>query len=76
MANSALATFHARSRFPVEREDDQSVAMRMVALASGALRRVLRPDPSLDLETMPDYLKRDMGFLDGHGPRFKDEPRH
>lgn len=30
----------------------------------GALRRN-RP-PRLDLETLPDYLKRDLGLLNGH----------
>ena len=75
MANYALASYHARHRLAVEREEKLSVAKRLLSLASGALRRVLRPDPLLDLETMPDYLKRDMGFLDGHGPRFMDGPR-
>jgi hypothetical protein len=28
---------------------------------------------SLDLEMMPDHLKRDLGFLDGPDPRYEDE---
>ncbi|OBZ93187.1 hypothetical protein ADU59_22210 [Pararhizobium polonicum] len=30
----------------------------------------LRPNyPKLDLEVMSDYMKRDMGFMDGRDPR-------
>lgn len=27
---------------------------------------------SLDLETTPDYLKRDLGFMDGRDPHCED----
>ncbi|PZM13883.1 hypothetical protein [Rhizobium tubonense] len=27
----------------------------------------------LDLDAMPDRVKRDLGFLDGRGPRYEDE---
>ncbi|MEI1246732.1 hypothetical protein [Rhizobium aouanii] len=29
--------------------------------------------PSLDLDTMPDRVKRDLGFLDGRDPYYEDE---
>lgn len=29
--------------------------------------------PSLDLETVPDRVKRDLGFLDGRDPYYEDE---
>ncbi|WP_037151315.1 hypothetical protein [Rhizobium freirei] len=30
------------------------------------------PSPNLDLDEMPDRLKRDLGFLDGREPRYDD----
>ncbi|NTF42780.1 hypothetical protein A6U86_23255 [Rhizobium sp. AC27/96] len=30
------------------------------------------PSPHLDLEDMPDRVKRDLGFLDGREPRYED----
>lgn len=29
----------------------------------------------IDPETMPDHLKRDLGLLDGNGPRYEADPR-
>ncbi|AUW43805.1 hypothetical protein [Rhizobium leguminosarum] len=29
--------------------------------------------PSLDLDTVPDRVKRDLGFLDGRDPYYEDE---
>ncbi|MDV4153546.1 MULTISPECIES: hypothetical protein [Rhizobium] len=29
--------------------------------------------PSLDLDTAPDRVKRDLGFLDGRDPYYEDE---
>jgi hypothetical protein len=40
--------------------------------ASAALMRGFRANAKLDLETMTDYMKRDMGFLDGRDPRYDD----
>lgn len=31
------------------------------------------PPPHLDLDEMPDRLKRDLGFLDGREPRYQDD---
>jgi len=35
-------------------------------------RRIWRM-PGLDLDTAPDRLKRDLGFLDGRDPHYEDE---
>ncbi|EPE97980.1 hypothetical protein [Rhizobium grahamii] len=42
------------------------------ALGRRLLRRVSEWD-RLDLEGMPDRVKRDLGFLDGREPRFDKE---
>lgn len=34
--------------------------------------RHAEPSPRLDLEEIPDRLKRDLGFLDGREPRYED----
>ncbi|MBB4566084.1 hypothetical protein [Rhizobium leucaenae] len=31
------------------------------------------PSPHLDLDEMPDRLKRDLGFLDGREPHYEDD---
>jgi hypothetical protein len=31
------------------------------------------PAAKLDLEAMPDRVKRDLGFLDGRDPRYEDD---
>jgi hypothetical protein len=36
------------------------------------MRRRL-PVGKLDLDAMPDRVKRDLGFLDGREPRYEDE---
>ncbi|ANP86706.1 hypothetical protein [Rhizobium leguminosarum] len=38
----------------------------------GQLARIWRM-PSLDLDTAPDRVKRDLGFLDGRDPYYEDE---
>ncbi|MFF0950779.1 hypothetical protein ACFYE9_24865 [Rhizobium leguminosarum] len=38
----------------------------------GQLARIWRM-PSLDLDTVPDRVKRDLGFLDGRDPYYEDE---
>jgi hypothetical protein len=37
-----------------------------------AARKMMRTD-KLDLEVMPDRVKRDLGFLDGREPRYEDD---
>ena len=37
------------------------------------VRRIVRRE-RLDLEGMPDRVKRDLGFLDGREPRYEAEP--
>jgi hypothetical protein len=36
---------------------------------AGVLSRLQPNDPKLDLEVMSEYMKRDLGFLDGRDPR-------
>ncbi|MGR9077676.1 hypothetical protein [Rhizobium leguminosarum] len=38
----------------------------------GRLTRIWRM-PNLDLDTVPDRVKRDLGFLDGRDPYYEDE---
>ncbi|MBY5319805.1 MULTISPECIES: hypothetical protein [Rhizobium] len=38
----------------------------------GRLARIWRM-PGLDLDTAPDRVKRDLGFLDGRDPYYEDE---
>ncbi|MGR9450720.1 hypothetical protein [Rhizobium leguminosarum] len=38
----------------------------------GRLTQIWRM-PSLDLDTVPDRVKRDLGFLDGRDPYYEDE---
>jgi hypothetical protein len=49
----------------------------VLARALGVLTQVFAgstgPSPRLDLDEMPDRLKRDLGFLDGRGPRYEDD---
>jgi hypothetical protein len=42
-------------------------------LARTLVRRIVRRE-RLDLEGMPDRVKRDLGFLDGREPRYEAEP--
>ncbi|MGO4563879.1 hypothetical protein AB4Z52_02245 [Rhizobium sp. 2YAF20] len=37
------------------------------------LARRVAPAAKLDLDGMPDRVKRDLGFLDGREPRYEDE---
>jgi hypothetical protein len=37
------------------------------------LARRIAPAAKLDLDGMPDRVKRDLGFLDGREPRYEDE---
>jgi hypothetical protein len=42
-------------------------------LATSAFRRVRGRSLKLDLESTSDYMKKDLGFLDGRMPRCDDE---
>ena len=44
---------------------------RLVHLLRGLAVRLARPD-RLDLEGMPDRVKRDLGFMDGRDPYIED----
>jgi hypothetical protein len=61
---------------------DCSAADTYVEPAASPLRRLFnfaasvlapRAYPELDLDAMPDHLKRDLGFTDGRDPRYEDE---
>lgn len=46
----------------------QRIGARLARVAGRISRR-----PRLDLETAPDRIKRDLGFLDGRDPHYEDE---
>jgi hypothetical protein len=50
-----------------------SVLARTLGVLAQVFARSTRPSPRLDLDEMPDRLKRDLGFLDGRGPRYEDD---
>jgi len=50
----------------------QSARSGLLRLAMSIFRIPGGSRPSLDLEATPDYLKRDLGFMDGRGPRCED----
>jgi hypothetical protein len=50
----------------------QSASARLLHFITYALRQMARPDPRLDFDTMPDHMKRDLGFLDGQEPHYED----
>ncbi|WP_180941521.1 hypothetical protein [Sinorhizobium mexicanum] len=45
----------------------------ILRFASGALGLVRSCYPRLDIEALPDHMKRDMGFMDGRSPLQDDE---
>ncbi|RFC00384.1 hypothetical protein B5K08_00465 [Rhizobium leguminosarum bv. trifolii] len=47
----------------------QSARSGLLRLVIGFLRNPGGSRPKLDLESTPDSLKRDLGFMDGRGPR-------
>ncbi|MBB5576449.1 hypothetical protein QDX27_04605 [Rhizobium sp. BR 318] len=50
-----------------------SALARMLETLAQVFMRGTEPSPHLDLEGMPDRLKRDLGFLDGREPRYEDD---
>jgi hypothetical protein len=70
MANPNLTIPYLAGHMTVA--ETRSVAARMLHVFTYALRQMERPDPRLDLDTMPDHMKRDLGFLDGQSPHFED----
>ncbi|MBB3645089.1 hypothetical protein FHX14_001259 [Rhizobium sp. BK619] len=50
----------------------QSARSGFLRLVIGFLRNPGRSRPKLDLESTPDSLKRDLGFMDGRSPRRED----
>ena len=49
------------------------VHLPLLEAAFALLARRRLPVGKLDLDTMPDRVKRDLGFLDGREPRYEDE---
>ncbi|KAA0700580.1 hypothetical protein DTW90_02710 [Neorhizobium sp. P12A] len=49
--------------------------MRLIELLSLPLSRGDGTPGKIDLDDMPDRVKRDMGFLDGREPRYEDDLR-
>lgn len=47
--------------------------MRLINTLSVPVLRAFRHSPPIDFETMPDHVKRDLGFLDGRDPRYDDD---
>ncbi|RUL96673.1 hypothetical protein [Rhizobium chutanense] len=48
------------------------VFQRLAARLAGTINRFCRL-PRLDLDAMPNRVKRDLGFLDGRDPYYEDE---
>lgn len=75
MANTNLALFRMEDRILADAAaSEPSMLSRLLQSAWNALNAV-DTVPPLDLDTLPDYLKRDMGFLDGRGPRQQNDCR-
>ena len=58
-----------RARSAVRSFDVRRLALTQVL--AGSCQAV--PSARLDLDGMPDRVKRDLGFLDGRDPRYEDE---
>jgi hypothetical protein len=56
----------------VERKPS-SAASWIIRVAASALRRMRGRRLRLDLESTSDYLKKDLGLLDGRMPRMDDD---
>ncbi len=49
-----------------------TVLARILEALSQVFARSGEPLPELDLDEVPDRVKRDIGFLDGREPRYED----
>ncbi|AYG66936.1 MULTISPECIES: hypothetical protein [unclassified Rhizobium] len=49
-----------------------TVLARLLESLTQVFARHAEPSPHLDLDEMPDRLKRDLGFIDGREPRYDD----
>jgi hypothetical protein len=61
----------------VERPAEKAGAtllQRLARLGRQLVWSLAQPD-RLDLDSMPDRVKRDLGFMDGRDPFYEDEPR-
>ncbi|MGG6896523.1 MULTISPECIES: hypothetical protein [Rhizobium] len=50
-----------------------TVLARVLESLMQVLAKRAEPSPNLDLEEMPDRVKRDLGFLDGREPHYQDD---
>ncbi|MET0746799.1 MAG: hypothetical protein ABWY49_01280 [Rhizobium sp.] len=62
-------TVHVGELVPSTEPCNKLVGAVSAFFAKLAARKVKK----LDLEVMPDRVKRDLGFLDGREPRYEDE---
>jgi hypothetical protein len=58
---------------PIE-SPDTTLLQRLSRLGRQLAWRLARPN-RLDLDGMPDHVKRDLGFMDGRDPFYEAEPR-
>lgn len=72
MTSHDLSVQYSIGRLAVEAamEDQYRPRSRMLRLAMRAMTFAAGPYTALDLETMPDRLKRDLGFMDGRDPHY------
>ncbi len=49
-----------------------TVLARLLESLAQVFVKHAEPSPHLDLDEMPDRLKRDLGFLDGREPHYDD----
>lgn len=63
--------------YAIERENcaEPGFIARIIAGLAAALTPAAERGPRLDLEIMPDRIKRDLGFLDGREPRYEEDLR-
>ncbi|MEZ2130448.1 MULTISPECIES: hypothetical protein [unclassified Sinorhizobium] len=63
--------------YAVERENcaEPRLIARIIAGLIAAFTPTAERGPRLDLEIMPDRIKRDLGFRDGREPRYEEDLR-
>lgn len=52
-----------------------TVLARILESLAQVFVRHAEPSPHLDIDEIPDRLKRDLGFLDGREPHYEDDRR-